>query len=158
MSRVVLKKWYLVLSLVLSLYLLLVTIIGFTPLKAEAFMKPLNRISFYALCYFVVELIILFFIADNKKSFFKEQWISIVAVLSSLSVTVLVDGAVAIGSLTGLKLLKGVKGIKAVKGIKGIKVFKVTKGAKVAKSVKLANKTKKARYEASDYKQKGKQD
>jgi len=158
-KKAVLKKWYLTLSLILSLYLLVVTILGFTPLKEEAFMKSLNSISIFVLCYFVVELIVLFFLADNYKTFFKEQWISIIAVLSSLSITVLVDGAIAIGSLTGLKAFKGIKGIKAIKGIKGIKgvkLFKVTKGAKVAKSVKLAKKTKKARYEADEYVQKSK--
>ena len=145
MKKAVLKKWYLTLSLILSLYLLVVTILGFTTLKEEAFIKSLNSISIYVLCYFVVELIVLFFLADNYKTFFKEQWISIIAVLSSLSITVLVEGAIAIGSLTGLKALKGIKGIKAVK------LFKVTKGAKVAKSVKLAKKTKKARYAADEY-------
>ena len=147
------KKWYYTLSLILSLYLLAVTILGFTPLKHEAFMKPLNSISMYVLGFFVVELIVLLIMTNNIKTYWKEHWISIVAVLSSLSVTALIDGAIAIGSLTGLKALKGIKALKALKGIKGLKLFKAAKGAKVAKTVKLAKKTKKARYEASVYQQ-----
>lgn len=148
MNKAVLKQWYLILSLVLSLYLVVVTILGFTPLKDEAFMKPLNTISLYVLGYFVVELIVLLVMADSMKTYLREQWISIIAVLSSLSVTALIDGAIAVGSLTGLKALKGLKGIKSLKSIKGLKLFKATKGAKVAKTVKLANKAKKAHYEA----------
>jgi hypothetical protein len=94
----------------------------------------------------------------QQEILFKTQWISIVAVLSSLSVTALVDGVIAIGSLTGLNVLKGIKGvkaIKAIKGMKGLKLFKATKGAKVAKSVKLAKKAKKAHYEARAYERKG---
>lgn len=146
------KQWYLILSLVLSLYLVVVTILGFTPLKDEAFMKPLNTISLYVLGYFVVELIVLLVMADSMKTYLREQWISIIAVLSSLSVTALIDGAIAVGSLTGLKALKGLKGLKSLKSIKGFKLFKATKGAKVAKTVKLANKAKKAHYEADVYK------
>ena len=153
MNKAVLKKWYLTLSLILSLYLVAVTILGLTPLKHEPFMKPLNTISIYVLCFFVAELVVLFFLADSFTSYLKEQWISIIAVLSSLSVTALINGAVAVGSMTGLKVLKGVKGIKMVKGLKGLKglkLFKVTKGAKVAKTVKIAKKTKKARREAGN--------
>jgi len=150
-NKSTLKKWYLTISLVLSLYLVVVTILGFTPLKDEAFMKALNTISLYVLCYFVVELVVLFFMAESMKAYFKENWISIIAVLSSLSVTALIDGAIAVGSLTGLKVLKGIKGLKAIKSLKGLKLFKVTKGAKVAKTVKLAKKAKKAHYEAGSY-------
>ena len=155
MNKAALKQWYLTLSLMLSLYLVVVTILGFTPLKHDAFMKPLNTVSVYVLYFFVIELVVLFFLADSFKTYLKEQWISIVAVLSSLSVTALVDGAIAVGSLTGLKALKGVKGLKAIKSLKGIKLFKATKGAKVAKTVKIAKKTKKARKEASRYKAEG---
>jgi hypothetical protein len=151
-NKAVLKQWYLILSLVLSLYLVVVTILGFTPLKDEAFMKPLNTISLYVLGYFVVELIVLLVMADSMKTYLREQWISIIAVLSSLSVTALIDGAIAVGSLTGLKALKGLKGLKSLKSIKGFKLFKATKGAKVAKTVKLANKAKKTHYEADVYK------
>ena len=148
MNKAVLKQGYFVLSLVLSLYLVAVTILGFTPLKHEPFMGPLNKISIYVLCFFVAELIVLLFLAKSFQSYLKENWISIVAVLSSISVTALMNGAVAVGSLTGLKALKGAKAVKAIKGVKGLKVFKVTKSAKVAKTVKIAKKTKKARKEA----------
>jgi len=147
-NKAVLKQWYLVLSLALSLYLVVVTILGFTPLKHEPFMGPLNTISIYVLCFFVAELLVLLFLADSFRTYLKENWISIIAVLSSVSATALVNGAVAVGSLTGLKALKGVKAVKAVKGVKGLKVFKATKSAKVAKTVKIAKKTKKARKEA----------
>lgn len=149
MNKTVLKTWYLTLSLLLSLFLLTVTILEFTPLKHEPFMKPLERFALFVLLFFVVELVVLFFMADNAKTYFKEQWISIVAVLSSLSITAMVDGAVAVGTLTGLKALKGIKGLKAVKSLKGLKLFKATKGAKAAKSAKLAKKVKKVRHEAS---------
>ena len=158
MNKAVLNKWYLIVSLVLSLYLVVVTVLGFTPLRDEAFMKPLNTISLYLLCYFIIELIVLFLMADNYKSYFKEQWISIIAVLSSISVSALVDGAIAIGSLTGLKALKGITGIKALKamkGMKGLKLLKATKGAKVAKTVKIAKKAKKAYYEADEHTKEG---
>ena len=160
MNRAILKKWYLTLSLILSLYLVVVTILGFTPLKHEPFMKPLNGISIYVLIYFVVELAVLFFLADSFKTYLKEQWISIIAVLSSLSVTALIDGAIAIGSLTGLQAIRGVKGLHAIKGlkaVKGLKLFKATKGAKVAKTVKIAKKAKKARKEADAHKRNGNQ-
>jgi hypothetical protein len=153
-NKAVLKKGYLIFSLVLSLYLLVVTILGFTPLRDEAFMKPLNTISVYVLCYFVLELIVLFFMADNLKTYLKEQWISIIAVLSSLSVTTLIDGVIAVGSLTGLKALKGVKGLKALKAMKsmkGLKLLKATKNAKVAKTVKIAKKTRKVFEHPDEY-------
>ena len=127
--------------------LVVVTILGFT----QPYMETLHTISIYVLFFFVVELVVLFFLADSCKSYLKEQWISIVAVLSSLSVTTLVNGAVAIGSLTGFKALKGINGLKAIKAlksIKGFKLFKATKGAKIAKTVKIAKKTGKARKEA----------
>ena len=154
-NKAVLKKWYLTLSLFLSLYLVVVTILGFTPLKHEPFMEPLNEVSHYVLGFFVVELIVLFFMADSAKTYFKEQWISIIAVLSSVSATAMINGAVAVGSLTGLKALKGVKWLKTLKSIKGLKLLKATKGAKVAKTVKIAKKARKARHEADAGARKG---
>lgn len=110
MNKAILKQWYLMVSLVLSLYLVVVTILGFTPLKHEAFMKPLNTVSIYVLCFFVVELVVLYIMADSFKTYWKEQWISIIAVLSSLSATALIDGAIAIGSLTGRRRSKASRG------------------------------------------------
>jgi hypothetical protein len=150
-NKAVLKQWYLMLSLVLSLFLVVVTILGFMPLGHAPYMETLHTISIYVLCFFVIELVVLFFLAGSFTSYLKEQWISIIAVLSSLSVAALADGMVAIGSLTGLKALKGVKGLKTLKtlkSIKGFKLVKATKGAKIAKTVKIAKKTKKARKEA----------
>jgi glucan phosphoethanolaminetransferase (alkaline phosphatase superfamily) len=72
-NKTVLKTWYLTLSLLLSLYLLTVTILEFTLLKHEPFMKPLERLALYVLLFFVVELVVLFFMADNAKTYFKEQ-------------------------------------------------------------------------------------
>lgn len=152
MNKLILKKWYLILSFLLSIYLLVVTILGFTSLSHHI-LDPLESIAHYILWMFVIELIILFIRANEYKTFFKEQWISVIAVLSSLSVTLLVDTVVGIGSLTGLKALKGIKGIKAIKSIKGVKLFKVTKSAKVAKSVKLGKKAKKAKKIAEQAKE-----
>ena len=151
MNKLLLKKWYLILSFVLSIYLLIVTILGFTPVS-ETIMDPLNKVAMYILWLFVIELIVLFILAKDFKTFFKEQWISIIAVVSSLSVTMFINAAVGIGSLTGLKALKGIKAakaIKSIKAVKGVKLLKVTKGAKVAKSYKLGKKAKKARHIAN---------
>lgn len=156
MNKSRLKQWYLTLSLMLSLYLVVVTILGFTPLKHEPFMEPLHTLSIYVLVFFVVELVVLYIMANDFKTYIKEQWISIMAVLSSLSVTALIDGAVAVGSLTGLKALKGVTGLKALKGVKGFKLFKAAKSAKVAKTVKIAKKARNARNGTTADKRDGK--
>jgi len=151
-NKLLLKKWYLIISFLLSIYLVIVTVLGFTSLSSTI-LNPLNKIAYYILWFFVAELIVLLFTAKSIKSYFKDQWISIIAVISSLSITLFVDAIVGIGSLTGLKALKGIKAAKAIKGLKaakGVKLFKVTKGAKVAKSVKLGKKAKKASSATSD--------
>jgi len=140
MQRAYFKKWYLVVSLILSLYLVAVTIIGFTSVP-ESILKPLDEVAYYVLWFFIAELVVLFFVAKDARRFFKEQWLSIVAVVSSISITQLADALVGIGTLTGLKALKG---FKSVKGVKSLKFFKAAKGAKVAKSVKIGKKASKA--------------
>lgn len=130
------KKWYLIVSFFLSLYLVVVTILGFTPISKEI-LAPLDRIAYYILWFFIAELIVIFFITKNVRRFFKEQWLSILAVGTSISVTQFMEAVVGIGSLTGIKAFKGIKSFKA---IKSIKMFKATKGVKVAKSYKIGKK------------------
>ncbi|QJD82926.1 ion transporter [Cohnella herbarum] len=137
------KKWYLVSSLVLSIFLVIVTILSFTPVS-KAILKPLETVAYYVLWFFIVELIVLFFITKDARKFFREQWLSIIAVVSSISVTQLADALVGVGSLTGLNALKG---LKSIKGIKSLKLFKATKSAKVAKSFKIGKKASKAAKE-----------
>ena len=146
--QLVFKKWYLIFSLILSLYLVAVTIIGFTPISKEI-KAPLDQIAYYILWFFVIELVVIFFQTKNVKTFFKQQWLSIIAVVSSISVTFLVDALVGIGSLTGLKALKSVKSVKA---LKSLKLFKATKGAKLAKSYKIGKKASKAKRAVEEVK------
>lgn len=146
MKRAYLKKWYLILSFILSLYLVVVTILGFTSLSHEI-LAPLDTIAHYILWFFIAELVVLFFITKNAKTFFKAQWLSIVAVVTSISVTQLADAIVGIGSLTGLRMFKGVKSVKALKALKSMKWFKATKSVKVAKSYKIGKKASKAAKE-----------
>lgn len=117
MERAYLKKWYLILSFILSLYLVVVTILGFTSLSHEI-LAPLETIAHYILWFFIAELVVLFFITKNAKTFFKEQWLSIIAVGTSISVTQFADAIVGIGSLTGLRAFKGVKSVKTLKALK----------------------------------------
>lgn len=143
MSRAYFKKWYLVTSLILSLFLVLVTILSFTSVS-KTIKDPLEAFAYYVLWFFIVELIVLFFVTGDGRKFFQEQWLSIVAVVSSISVTQLADALVGIGSLTGLNALKG---LKSLKGFKSLKLFKATKSAKVAKSFKIGKKASKAAKE-----------
>lgn len=143
MARKHLKKWYLIVSFLLSLYLVFVTVIGFTPVSTEN-KKPLDTVAHYILWLFVAELVVLLITAKNVRTFFKEQWLSILAVGTSISVTQFVDAIVGIGSLTGLNALKGLKSLKALKSLKSMKLFKATKTVKVAKSYKIGKKASKA--------------
>jgi len=140
------KKWYLVLSLILSLYLIVVTIIGFTSVS-PAIKAPLDKVAYYVLWFFVAELIVLFIVTRDARRFFKEQWLGIVAVLSSISVTTLAEALVGVGSLTGLNALKG---LKSIKGLKSLKWFKATKSVKFAKSYKIGKKASKAAKEVEE--------
>ncbi len=137
------KKWYLIVSLILSLYLVGVTIVSFTTVSKDI-KAPLETAARFILWFFIVELGVLFLVTKDVRRFFKEQWLSILAVVSSLSVTQFVDAVVGLGSLTGVSALKGLKGLKALKGLKGLKLFKAAKGAKVAKSYKIGKKASKA--------------
>lgn len=150
-ERLYLKKWYLIFSFLLSLYLVVVTILGFTSISKEA-LKPLEQIAHYILWFFVIELVVIFIQTKNMRKFFKEQWLSIIAVVSSISVTYLINAVTGIGSLTGLKALKGVKSMKSIKAMKSIKLFKATKGTKLAKSYKIGKKASKAAKEAESAK------
>ncbi|MFC4304366.1 ion transporter [Cohnella boryungensis] len=141
------KKWYLILSFILSLYLIIVTILSFTSISKEI-KAPLDTIAYYILWFFVAELAVLFFLTRNIRTFLKEQWLSILAVATSISITQFVEAIAGIGSLTGLKALKGLKSLKALKSVKFMKLFKATKGAKVAKSYKIGKKASKAIKEA----------
>jgi len=139
-ERLYFKKWYLIVSFILSLYLVAVTILGFTSISKDI-KGPLDQIAHYILWIFVIELVYLFFKTKNVSTFLKEQWLSLIAVISSISVTFFIDAVVGIGSLTGLKALKGVKSLKA---LKSMKMFKATKSAKLAKSYKIGKKASKA--------------
>lgn len=140
MQRKYFKKWYLISSFILSFYLVLVTIVGFTSVSKEI-KAPLDTIAHYVLWFFIAELVVLFFITKDARTFFKEQWLSILAVGTSISVTQLMNGIAGIGSLTGLKAFKGIKSLKA---FKSMKLFKATKSVKVAKSYKIGKKASKA--------------
>lgn len=150
MSKAYFKKWYLIVSLILSLYLVFVTVLSFTSVSKEI-RAPLETAAHYILWFFIIELGVLFFITKDVRRFFKEQWLSILAVVSSISVTQFVDAVVGLGSLTGLSALKGLKGLKA---LKGLKLFKATKGVKFAKSYKIGKKASKAAKEVELLEQK----
>jgi hypothetical protein len=150
MKRKLFKKWYLMLSFLLSLYLVAVTIIGFTTVSPDV-KEPLEKAAHVILWFFVAELVVLFVLTKDFRKFWKEQWISILAVGTSISVTQLLHSIAGIGSLTGLQALKG---LKSIKGIKGLKLFKATKGVKVAKSYKIGKKAKKAAEEVEELKKK----
>jgi len=143
------KKWYLIVSFIFSLYLVVVTIISFTSAPKEV-KAPLETIAHYVLWCFIIELIVLFIVAKDIRTFFKEQWLSIIAVGTSFSVTQLVDAVLGIGSLTGLKAVSGLKSLKALKSFKSFKLFKATKSAKVAKSYKIGKKASKAVKEVDE--------
>jgi hypothetical protein len=146
MSKAYFKKWYLIVSLILSLYLVGVTIVSFTSVSKEI-KAPLETAAHYILWLFIVELGVLFLMTKDVRRFFKEQWLSILAVVSSISVTQFVDAVVGLGSLTGLSALKGLKGLRGLKALKSLKLFKATKGVKVAKSYKIGKKAYKAAKE-----------
>jgi len=146
MSKAYFKKWYLIVSLILSLYLVGVTIVSFTSVSKEI-KVPLETAAHYILWFFIVELAVLFWMTKDARRFFKEQWLSILAVVSSISVTQFVDAVVGLGSLTGLSALKGLKGLRGLKALKSLKLFKATKGVKVAKSYKIGKKASKAAKE-----------
>jgi len=110
MSKAYFKKWYLVVSLILSLFLVFVTVISFTSVSKDI-KTPLETIAHYILWFFIIELGVLLFVTKDVRRFFKEQWLSILAVVSSISVTQFVDAVVGLGSLTGLSSLKGLKGL-----------------------------------------------
>jgi len=137
------KTAYLIFSFLLSVYLAVITVLGFTSLS-KVLLHPWERAGHYILWFFVGELAVMLLLSRDVKKFWKEQWISVVAVAVSLSVTQWLDVVAGIGSLTGLKALKGVKALKTLKSLKSAKVFKFAKGAKVAKSVKLGKKANKA--------------
>ncbi|BBI31230.1 ion transporter [Cohnella abietis] len=143
MERKYFKKWYLILSFILSLFLVFVTILGFTSVSKDI-KAPLDTIAHYILWFYIVELIVLFFMTKNARTFFKEQWLSILAVGTSISVTQFIDAVVGVGSLTGLKAVKGLKSLKALKSLKSMKLFKATKSVKLAKSYKIGKKASKA--------------
>jgi hypothetical protein len=149
--NVYIKKWYLITSFILSIYVVVITVLGFTSIP-KSIMTPLNQIAYYILWIFIIELLVLFIKRNNMRTFFKEQWLSIIAVGSSVSVTAFLDAIVGLGSLTGLKALKGVKSLKA---LKSIKAFKATKSVKVAKSYKIGKKASKAVQAVEDSKNMG---
>ncbi len=151
MARMHIKKWYLIVSFLLSLYLVFVTIIGFTSVSKQI-KEPLDTVAHYILWLFVAELIVLLFAAKNVRTFFKEQWLSILAVGTSISVTQFVDAIVGIGSLTGFNAVKGLKSLKALKSLKSMKLFKATKSVKAAKSYKIGKKASKAAKQANSKK------
>ncbi|MBP1994141.1 ion transporter [Paenibacillus eucommiae] len=143
MERSYYKKWYLIVSFILSLYLVLVTILGFTSVSKEI-KAPFEAVAHYILWFFIIELVVLFFAAKDIRTFFKEQWLSILAVGTSFSITQFMEAVVGIGSLTGVKALKGLKSLKTLKSLKSIKLFKATKSVKAAKSYKIGKKASKA--------------
>jgi hypothetical protein len=137
------KKWYLILSFVLSVYLVVVTIVSLTAASKE-FKAPLETIAHYILWFFIVELVVLLIVTKDFRKFLREQWLSILAVGTSISVTTFMDAIVGIGSLTGIKAVKGLKSLTALKSLKSMKLFKATKGVKIAKSYKIGKKASKA--------------
>ena len=153
MERAYFKKWYLIISFILSLYLVLVTILGFTSVS-DTIIAPLETVAHYILWFFVIELVVLFMVTKDARTFFKEQWLSILAVGVSISVTQLADVIVGIGSLTGLRAFKGLKSLKALKSLKSMKLFKATKSVKVDKSYKIGKKAKKAIKEVDTFESK----
>ncbi|MFF2092740.1 ion transporter [Paenibacillus sp. NPDC058174] len=136
------KKWYLIFSFILSLFIVFVTILGFTSVSKEI-KEPLDAAAHYILWFYVIELVALFFLAKDARTFFKEQWLSLLAVGTSISATQILEGVYGIGSLTGLKALKGIKSFKS------FKLFKVTKGVKLVKSYKIGKKASKAAKEVN---------
>ncbi|WP_042168625.1 hypothetical protein [Paenibacillus gorillae] len=134
------KKWYLIFSFILSIFIVFVTILSFTSVSKDV-KAPLDAIAHYILWFYVIELAALFLLAKDARTFFKEQWLSLLAVGTSISATQLLEGVVGIGSLTGLKAFKGVKSFKS------FKLFKFTKGMKLVKSYKIGKKASKAAKE-----------
>ena len=143
MNRYRWKSLYLIVSFVFSLFLVMVTVLGFTSVS-EAIKAPLDEIAHWILWFFVAELIVLLLTADSFRGFLKEQWLSILAVGTSISVTQFAEAIVGVGSLTGLKAFKGIKALKGLKSLKSMKLFKATKGVKAVKSYKIGKKTSKA--------------
>ncbi|WP_239616379.1 ion transporter [Cohnella mopanensis] len=137
------KKWYLIISFLLSLYLVVVTIVSLTAASPEI-KAPLEAVAHYILWFFIAELAVLLIVTKDFRKFLKEQWLSILAVGTSISVTQFMDAIVGIGSLTGIKAVKGLKSLTALKSLKSMKLVKATKSVKLAKSYKIGKKASKA--------------
>ncbi|OEF97093.1 hypothetical protein [Desulfuribacillus alkaliarsenatis] len=84
---------------------------------------------------FVLEYLVGLLLAANKVYYAKKEWISLVAILISVSLESLA------GFLGVVKLAKLAKLLKAMKGLKAYKSLKVVK---FIKTIKLGKKTRKA--------------
>lgn len=67
MARAHLKKWYLIVSFLLSLYLVFVTVVGFTS-ASKTIKEPLENVAHYVLWFFIAELIVLFCAARDIRT------------------------------------------------------------------------------------------
>ena len=133
-----LKAAYYSLLFIGSIILLLSTFYFILPLEPDT-IALIHGMAKWVLYGFILEFTIGILRATDKWSYVKKEWISLTAILVSISFESLS------GMLGVVKLAKLAKLVKAMKGIKAAKLFKVFKSVKIVKTVKLGKKTKKAR-------------
>lgn len=134
------SKWearYHLFSFILSLYLLFSIATDYMDVS-ERFREINTTITIGILLFFVLEIIILFAIAKDKRKFLKENWISVAAIAISIPAVAILNVFEELGIFFAIYL------VKMVKTVKFFKLFKLTKIVKVQKSVKLGKKTVKS--------------
>jgi len=133
-----LKATYYSLLFIGSIILLLSTFYFVLPFEPDT-IELIHKLAKWVLYGFILEFTIGIIRAKDKLGYVKQEWISLTAILVSISLESFA------GMLGVVKLAKLAKLVKAMKGIKAVKLFKAFKSVKVIKTVKLGKKTRKAR-------------
>lgn len=121
-----------VLDTLLPLFLLLTVLylyIEFFVVKNSFLYSYKPLIQNLILVYFLADIIVLFWLYEDNKSFFKNHWLDIVLTVPFLT---------AFKGLKGLKLLKSVRSLKIGKALKFVKISQ-----KIGKIGKKSRKLKK---------------
>lgn len=144
MSNSRFKFLYYLFSFLLSIYLVFAIIVEYTPLF-EGFKATNELVTKWILVFFVIDIIIQYFTHKNVKSFLKSEWISLSALVVSISVIQIFNFIAGSGFLVANKMYFFIKLAKKLKW-----VSKIGKSTKLLKSIKLGKKTVKTYKRSQD--------
>lgn len=112
------SSWYLISLFLLAVAALVLSVIPYMVGIDNTWESWLDTVSRVIYVIFFLDFVYFWFQAKNRKTYLKDNWISLLALLLPVK---------------GLKAFKGIKGIKALKGVKILKTLKLGKKIRTKK-------------------------